>query len=106
MVLFSNTKDLCHCNDVEALFGKLSAPYDLRRWRLLTNASKHSVKAVLLHNGSTYPSLPVAHSVTLCETYETLQFVLKCIDYAKRQWAICGDLKVIHKILLFSLFMG
>ncbi len=26
--LFSNAEDLCYCNDVEALFGKLSVPYD------------------------------------------------------------------------------
>ncbi len=93
--LFSNVEDLCYCNDVEAVFGQLSVPYDPSEWRLFIDASKYSVKTVLLHSRNTYSSVPVPHSVTLCETYENLQFILKCIDYAKHQWAICGDLKVI-----------
>ena len=65
--LFSNSEDLCYCNDVEAIFGKLSVPYDSSQWRLFIDASKYSVEAVLLHNGNTYPSVPAAHSVTLRE---------------------------------------
>ena len=44
---------------------------------------KTSLKAVLLNNGNTYASLPVAHSVHMKESYENLYVVLnkiKCVS--------------------------
>jgi hypothetical protein len=43
--------------------GKPAVPYDAEEWRLFTDESKLSLKAVLLRNGGVKPSTPVAHSV-------------------------------------------
>ena len=55
----------------------------------------YSTKAVLLHIGNNYPSIPVAHSVILKETYANLQFILNKIKYNENNWLICADLKVV-----------
>ena len=48
---------------------------------VVIDASKYSVKVVLLHNGNIYPSIRIAHSVTLKETQENLRFILDNIQY-------------------------
>ena len=57
--------------------------------------SKRSLKAVLLHNGNTKPSVPVAHSVHLKESYGSIEILLNAIKYSNYKRKICGDLKVI-----------
>lgn len=49
--------------------------------------------------------VPVAHAANSKENYETLEAVLKCIQYEKYEWKICADLKVVAILsdLLFSL---
>ena len=64
------------------------------------DSSKLSLKAVLLHNGNQYPSIPIGHAVHLKETYSNLQMLLGKIKYNDHGWQICGDLKVI------GLFLG
>ena len=93
--LFSMNGDLCYCNDISALFNKFGIVFDTQEWRLFIDASKDSIKAVLLHNGNTYPSVPVAYSVTMRETYQNLKEILQCINYEQYKWAICADFKVI-----------
>lgn len=68
-------------------------------WRLFIDSSKRSLKAVLLHNGNKYASVPVGHSVHLKETYQNLDVVLNNISYSTHKWMICGDLKVISMLL-------
>jgi hypothetical protein len=57
------------------------------------------LKAVLLHNGSEYPSVPVFYSDTFRESYEVIEKVLNLINYNQYNWAICGDLKIIAIML-------
>ncbi|KAL4718315.1 hypothetical protein ACJJTC_009937 [Scirpophaga incertulas] len=66
-----------------------------QEWRLFIDSSKSSLKAVLLHNGNMKPSIPVAYSVSMKETYDNLGAVLRAIKYEDFKWQICGDLKVI-----------
>jgi len=54
-----------------------------------------SLKAVLLHNGNTLPSIPVGHSVHNKESYENMKILMEAINYDKFKWQICGDLNVI-----------
>jgi hypothetical protein len=68
-------------------------------WRLFTDSSKRSLKAVLLHNGSKYASVPVCHSVHLKESYENLALVLTKLNYTDQRWIICDDLKVLPMLL-------
>ena len=66
---FSADDELCYCNDVSALCQSIGMIHDQTSRRLFIDSSKESIQAVLLHNGSTYLSVPVAYSTTLKETY-------------------------------------
>jgi hypothetical protein len=68
--------------------------YDPNDWRLFIDSSKRSLRAVLLHNGNKFASIPVAHSIHLKETYENLQTVLEKNKYHRHELSLCGDLKV------------
>ena len=67
-------------------------------WRLFTDSSKLRIKAVLLHNNNTLPSIPVDHSVRN-KSYENAKILMETINYNKFKWQICGDLNVIALLL-------
>lgn len=97
---FSEKESLTYCNNVPDLLNKLGLEnYTAKMWRLFMDSSKCSLKAVLLHNGNKYASIPLAHSVHLKEIYENLKTLLEAINYNIHQWTICGDLKIISMIL-------
>ena len=50
-------------------------------WRLFTDSSKLSLKAVPLHNGNTLHSIPVGHSVHNKESYENVNILMDVISY-------------------------
>ena len=62
---FSTDGELCYCNNVSALFQSIGMIHHQTNWSLFIDNSKESIKAVLLHNGNRYPSVPVAYSTTL-----------------------------------------
>lgn len=68
-------------------------------WRIFFDASKTSLKGVLLHNGNIWPTIPVLHTAYLRESYLNLKLCLEKLNYAKHQWRICGDFKVIGLLL-------
>ena len=92
---YSMENDLCFCNDIKGLFDAVDISYEPSQWRLFIDGSLYSIKAVLLHIGNKLPSIPLAHSVTLKETYEVLSFILDRIKYKEHEWLICADLKVV-----------
>ena len=51
--------------------------YDANSWYLFVESSKRSLKSVLLHNKNEYASIPIGHSTTLKEKYETVKQVLE-----------------------------
>jgi hypothetical protein len=69
--------------------------YNPEEWRLFTDSSMNSLKAVLLHKGNVLPSIPVAYAIHKRETYEHMKEILSCVNYKAYQLRICGDLKVI-----------
>ena len=81
LALFTMKDDLCFCNDITELFEQLEIPYDKTNWRLFMNASKDSIKAVLLHDDNTLPSVLAAYSTTMKESYENLKAILTRIHY-------------------------
>ena len=99
MKFFKYENELCSCTDVDGLLVALNLHHDASEWRLFIDSSKRSLKAVLLHNGNQLPSIPVAHSVHLKETYDSMVILLQAINYSKHQWHICGDLKIIGLLL-------
>ncbi|XP_076037944.1 uncharacterized protein LOC143030832 [Oratosquilla oratoria] len=92
---FTLENNLTYCNDIRGLFSALELSYEPNEWRLFIDGSLYSIKAVLLHIGNTMPSVPVAYSVILRETYENLAFILDRISYKEHEWLICADLKVV-----------
>jgi len=101
---FVKTESLCFCNDINGLFEALGCQHDPNEWRLFIDSSKPSLKAVLLHNGNVLPSVAIAHAVGLKESYETMQLLLKSVEYERYLWHICADLKVVA--LLTGLQLG
>ncbi|UYV71170.1 hypothetical protein LAZ67_8001999 [Cordylochernes scorpioides] len=92
---FSQENYLVYCNDVVSLMEALGHDHDTEEWRLFPDSSKISLKAVLLHNGNKFPSLPIAHASNMKESYENMKLLLKKIEYERYGWKICSDLKVI-----------
>ena len=73
---------LCYCHNIKSLFEKLGEDHIANEWLLFLDSSKRSLKAVLLHNSNTKPSVPVAHSVYLKEPYGSIQILLNAIKYS------------------------
>jgi len=96
---FTVEGSLVYCHDVAGLFNEFGENINFSEWRLFIDSNKTSLKFVLLHNGNVKPSIPLAHSVHLKETYDSIQIVLELIRYDLYQWQICGDLKVIGTLM-------
>lgn len=96
---FNMENNLVACSDVNSLMTSLRMEHNPKDWRLFIDSSKLSLKAVLLNNGNTLPSIPVGHAVHMKESYENVKLLLEKIRYEDHQWQICGDLKVIAIIL-------
>ena len=74
LLSFFDVKDnLCYCKDVSGLKIKLGYEHDSDEWILFIDSSKTSLKAVLLYNGSVKPSISIAHTVNMTETYEAIK---------------------------------
>ena len=57
---------------------------------LQTYNTVKSLKAVLLHNGNEFPSIPVGHSVHMKEEYENVKTLLNRIKYTSHNWELWG----------------
>lgn len=96
---FITDKELCYCKDIDGLIKEIGYSHKPAEWRLFLDSSKESLKGVLLHVGNKYPSVPVAYSTSMGESYENMQLVLNKIHYMTYEWNICGDLKIIAILL-------
>ena len=86
---------LGYCHDIAELFQTLGTVHIVNEWRLFTDSSKRSLKAVLLLIGNKKPSIPIAHSAQLKESYDSIEILLNAIHYSDYLWSLCEDLKVI-----------
>ena len=98
-IYFDVIENLCYCKDVEGLFRAVGIDHDLTQWRLFIDSSIKSLKAVLLHNGNIYPSIPLAYSLQMKEDYENVKQLLIKINYAQFKWYVCGDFKMLGFLL-------
>jgi len=80
---FKMERGLVACNDIDGLMQTLSINHNPLDWRLFTDSSKLSLKAVLLHHGNTLPSIPVGHSTHNKESYENINILMDAINYDK-----------------------
>ena len=67
---------------------ELNIEYNPEEWRLFIDSSKLSLKAVLLHNGNTKPSIHVVHSVAMKETYEKMSVILIAVISFAVTWQV------------------
>ena len=65
---------------------------------LFIDSSKRSLKAVLLHNGNLFASIPLAHSIQLKESYKTMKILLTKLKYTDHAWKLCVDIKVLNML--------
>lgn len=90
---------LTYAVDIRQIFEILGHPYNPEEWRLFIDGSTKSLKAVLLHNGNKFASIPVIYGTDIKETYCNIQTILKLIEYDKHQWVVCCDLKVVNILM-------
>jgi hypothetical protein len=72
-------------------------------WCLFIDSSKVSLTAVLLHNENKFPSVPLAHTTNMKQSYKHMKTILQKIQYEKYNWNFGGDLKV-NALLSFVAF--
>ena len=73
--------------------------YNPQEWRLFLDSLKVSLKCVFLHNGNSYASIPIGHSTTLKEQYQSIKIVLQKLAYEQHQWHICVDFRMVNFLL-------
>lgn len=59
---FSREEGLVFCDNADGLLRQLCFSHKSEDWRLFIDSSKTSLKAVLLHNGNKFPSVPLAYA--------------------------------------------
>ena len=96
---FAMEQSLVYCVDIQGLIEKLGTVYNPSDWRLFIDASKSSLKAVLLHNRNQFASIPLAHSTCMKESYENMKILLSKLQYSTHMWKICVDFKVLNMLL-------
>ncbi|GBM81514.1 hypothetical protein AVEN_227768-1 [Araneus ventricosus] len=91
--------------------------YDTSKWRLFIDSSGTRLKEVLLHNGNSFASLPLGHSIHLEDNYNDLSIILEKINYISRisldgLWRFQNANHVVvsagrlHKISLLPMLLG
>jgi len=76
-------RGLVACTDIDGLKQTLNINHNPLDWLLLIDSSKLSLKAALLHNGNTLPSIPVGHSMHNKESYENMKILMDAINCDK-----------------------
>ena len=66
---------------------------------LVIDSCKRSFKCVLLHNGNQLASVPLGHSTSPKENYDSVKYVLEKISHCQHEWQICADLKMVNLLL-------
>ena len=69
------------CNDVCSVMEVLGQECSPDQWLLFNDSSKVSLKVVLLHNGNKFPSVLLAHTVSMKESYEIMTLLFGKIKY-------------------------
>ena len=63
--IFTMENSLIYCVDIQGLIEKLGTVYNPSDWLLFIDATKSSLKAVLLHNTNQFAFIPLAHSTCM-----------------------------------------
>lgn len=74
----------------------MSIDQSSHQWRLFIDSSKLNLKAVLPQNGNDLPSVPLAYSIHIKETYINMKIFSGTFIHS---WKTCADLKVVGILL-------
>jgi hypothetical protein len=81
---------------------ELQLEHTSEQWGFFIDLSKVSLKAVLLHNGNTFLSIPLVHAVHVKEMCENHQVLLQKIHNEEHRWNICAGLQVITMLTVLQ----
>jgi len=73
---FKMETGLVACTDIDGLMQMRNINHNPLDWRLFIDSTQLSLKAVLLHNGNTLPSISVGHLVPNKESYENTKILM------------------------------
>lgn len=90
------SKTMAYCNDIEGLMFKMGLECNVEDWRLFTDGSQSSLKAVLLHKSNKKPSVPLFFSTTMKENHDSMVQLFEMIKYKTYKWKVCCDLKLAN----------
>jgi hypothetical protein len=76
---FIKEDKLVYCSDIPGLIHHLGGAHEPYDWHLFIDLSKRSLKVVLVNTKHKLASVPVAHSLSLKESYQNLQMVLDTV---------------------------
>jgi hypothetical protein len=97
---FSEDGSIVYCKNISGMINLFGVHYNPSDWRLFIDSSQSSLQDVLLHNENVFTSIPVAHSIHLRETYDSLKCLLYTENYKALGWLVCADFKVIVLLLV------
>ena len=80
------------CQAYQAYFG-------VQIGKLKSCAAARRLKAVQLHNGNKYPSLPLAHSASMREDYNNVKILLDVFKYNTYGWEVIGDFNRVSVLM-------
>jgi hypothetical protein len=103
------------CHNINGLFKELKQEHNSSDWQLFIDCSQRSLKAVFLHNRNSKPSIAIAHSVHLMDTYDNIKLLVEAIQYNVHEWNMWrpeGDSYVdgcegrLYEVLLLLMPLG
>lgn len=94
--ILSEDATYAYCSNIRGLMNEMGIhDYDPNEWRLFIDASKRSLKVVLLYRDSSKKPVPIMYAVGMKETYDTMNLILNCIEYDEHKWRVNCDFKVL-----------
>ena len=78
---FRDKSLLVHCNDIDGLIKSMGFEYEATEWRLFIDLSSKILQAVFLHNGNSFSSIHMGHSLKTKETHNSKNPFLSTVKY-------------------------
>ena len=112
---FSTQRDLLlvYCNNIADLMKLMGINYSNTEWRPFIDSSSRGLKAVLLHNGNEYSSIPIGHSVQMKVTHGSVAVCpelpwpwLVDLRTPKGFWISFRTTWWVHEVPMLSVFVG
>ena len=81
----STMSSLLYCSNIARLNNLMSLEYDATKWMLFIDSSNRALKVVLVHNGNSFSSIPIEHSIQMKETHNSMNHLLFGVNYQEHK---------------------